>query len=286
MVSGKTKNIGIIGYPIEHSLSPMMQNAALKEAGLDYFYIAMPVDPAQLSEAVLGLKVLGFEGFNVTIPHKINIISLLDEIDDHAKMIGAVNTVVIRQGKMIGYNTDSVGFIAALEKNNFTIRGKHAVLLGAGGAALAVIWGLITRGITSLTLGVRNVNKVKSLMMKFENYAEINIVDWADTEFHQSVKSCDLLINTTPLGMAPHIEQSPPVQWDLINKKTFVCDLIYNPIVTKFLDLAKENGNRTMNGEGMLVEQGAAAFKLWTGLSASTEVMKNKLIFLSKSEGF
>lgn len=286
MFTGKTKNIGIIGYPIEHSLSPAMQNAAIKKIGIDYSYIAMPVNPYQLKQAILGLKVLGFKGFNVTIPHKINIIPLLDEIDDHAKMIGAVNTVVIQQGKMIGYNTDSVGFITALEKNNFTVHGKHAILLGAGGAALAVIWGLITSGITSLTIGVRNVNKAKPLITKFENYIKINVLDWSDKSFHLALKSCDLLINATPLGMAPYIEQTPPVEWELITKKTFVCDLIYNPISTKFLNLAKENGNHIMNGEGMLVEQGAAAFKLWTGLPASTEVMQDKLNFCRNIEGF
>lgn len=275
--TGKTKNLGIIGYPIEHSLSPLMQNAAIKQAALDYNYIAMAVAPQDLSTAVQGLKSLRFRGFNVTIPHKITILPLLDEIDENAKMIGAVNTVVNSAGNLYGYNTDFIGFITALKNKNFVIKNKNAVLLGAGGAARAVVWGLIKEGIRSLTIGVRNPEKVKPLQDIFAAHLLIDVFEWTDKEFINRLQQTNLLVNTTPLGMAPHLDQMPPIDWKNIDKTTFVYDLIYTPETTLFLSQAKENGNMILNGEGMLVEQGAAAFKIWTGKSADTELMAIKL---------
>lgn len=275
--TGRTKNLGVIGYPVEHSLSPTMQSAAIEEMGLDYSYVAMPVRPEALEEAVRGMSALEFIGFNVTIPHKMKILPLLDALDENAKMIGAVNTVRIQDGKLTGYNTDSIGFITALKKRDFAIRGKRAVLLGAGGAARAVLWGLIAQGVASLTIGVRNPDKVKPLLAAFAAHLSISLFHWEEEAFRSALEKADLVVNTTPLGMAPHIEAMAPVDWRLISPQAFVSDLIYVPETTKFLRMARENGNRTMNGEGMLVEQGAAALKIWTEREAPTQLMTKVL---------
>lgn len=275
--TGKTKNLGIIGYPVEHSLSPAMQSAAIEEAGLDYRYIAMSVEPKDLREAVIGLKRLHFRGFNVTIPHKIQIIPLLDQIDEHARMIGAVNTVLIEGDKMYGYNTDSLGFIASLKASGFSIEGKRAVLLGAGGAARAVIWGLIANGIESLSIGVRNVERAAPLVAVFKEFIQLRVFHWEESDFQRELHLADLLVHTTPLGMFPKTDVQAPVDWSIIQKSTFICDLIYTPAATLFLNTGIQRGNRTMNGQGMLVEQGAKALEIWTGGKVSTEVMKRAL---------
>lgn len=277
LYTGKTQNLGIIGCPVEHSLSPVMQNAALLKAGLDYAYIAMPVQPENLSKAVEGILALGFRGFNVTIPHKVKIMPFLDTLDENAKMIGAVNTVVIEQGKLAGYNTDSIGFIVALKKQNFVIEHKKAALLGAGGAARAIIWGLISNKIQQIVIGVRNIEKVKPLVEEFKSFIDIQLFHWEDPVFQKKLGSVDLLINTTPLGMYPKIDESPVVNWQYIKKDTFVYDIIYTPQETKFLAAAKKHGNPTLNGEQMLVEQGVAAFELWTKQTPDTHIMTEQL---------
>lgn len=275
--TGKTKNLGIIGYPIEHSLSPAIQGAAIETAGIDYSYIAMPVSPEKLSLAVTGLASLGFSGFNVTIPHKVAIMDYLDEIDESARMIGAVNTVAVRDGKLYGYNTDCTGFMAPLHKQGVSMKGKRAVLLGAGGAARAIIWGLIMDGVQKIEIGVRNPEKVEPLVAAFRKHVTIEVKNWEDAAFERNLELADLIVNTTPLGMSPHIDEMPRINWDYVNKETFIYDIIYVPQMTKFLQMAQQNGNPVLNGEGMLVEQGAAAFKIWTGCEADVEVMTKAL---------
>lgn len=275
--TGKTKNLGIFGYPVEHSLSPIIQNAALEKAGLDYAYIAMPIAADDLETAVNGLKAMNFRGVNVTIPHKQNIMQYLDEINEDAKIIGAVNTVVNDNGHLTGYNTDVIGFIDALKNKGFVINGKEAVMLGAGGAARAVVWGLIKEKISKLSIGVRNTAKVQPLVDYFKDYIKIELFDWNDKGFKSALKNADLLINTTPLGMTPKVDAMPPVDFELISPNTFVYDIIYTPAETLFLKTAREHGCQTLNGEGMLVGQGAASFKLWTGADADIELMTEKL---------
>jgi shikimate dehydrogenase len=203
--------------------------------------------------------------------------SLLDTIDENARMIGAVNTVVIEQGKLAGYNTDSIGFIVALKKQNFVIEHKKAALLGAGGAARAIIWGLISNKIQEIVIGVRNIEKVKPLVEEFKRFINIELFYWEDPVFQKKLGSVDLLINTTPLGMYPKIDESPAVNWQYIKKDTFVYDIIYTPQETKFLAAAKKHGNPTLNGEQMLVEQGAAAFELWTKQRPDIQIMTEQL---------
>lgn len=271
--SGKTKNLGIFGYPVAHSFSPPMQNAALQAANLDYAYIAMPIAPENLSAAVMGLRAMNFRGVNVTIPHKQAIMQHLDEINEDARIIGAVNTVVNDNGHLTGYNTDVIGFIDAMKDKGFSPAGKNAVMLGAGGAARAIIWGLIKEKVNSITIGVRNVPKVQPLADYFQEYIPITLLDWNDDTFKDKLRSADLLINATPLGMAPNINAAPPVDWDCVPPSALAYDIIYTPAETMFLRTAREHGCQTLNGEGMLVGQGAESFRLWTGAEPDQTLM-------------
>lgn len=277
MIKGTTTNLGVMGWPIAHSLSPVLQNAAINTANLDYAYLALPVEPNDLASAVAGLKALHFRGWNITIPHKSAIMPLLDEIDEDAKIIGAVNTVVNTDGHLKGYNTDVIGFIQGLLDRGFNPKGKEVVLLGAGGAARAVVWGLIKHGASAIHIGVRNPQKVQPLVDEFSQYGFIDVNHWESADFTAYLSVADLLVNTTPLGMVPYLDKMPPVDWSIVNPKAFVYDIIYTPAETRFLREAREHGHETLNGEAMLVGQGAAAFSKWTGVTPDTAVMTTAL---------
>lgn len=277
MIKGTTKNLGVMGWPIAHSLSPVLQNAAIEEAGLDYVYISLPVPPEKLKEAVAGLRAMQFTGWNVTIPHKQAIMAELDAVDEDARIIGAVNTVVNRDGHLTGYNTDCIGFMQPLAQQGFLPKGKEATILGAGGAARAVIWGLLRAKVKRITLGVRNPAKAARLAEEFAAYGEIQVLHWEDSAFAEHLAVTDLLVNTTPLGMYPHVEGMPPVDWTKLKKDALVYDIIYTPERTRFLSEAQAHGHAIINGEGMLAGQGAAAFTLWTGVAPDLALMKRAL---------
>ena len=273
MISGKTQNLAIIGYPIEHTMSPVMQAAALEAAGLDYSYIAIPVPKGRLVPALDGLRALYFRGWNVTIPHKSAIMQFLDAIDPDAKLIGAVNTVVNDGGAITGYNTDVPGFLMSLVAEGFVLDNSRAVVLGAGGAARAVTWALCKRRAKSISIGVRNPEKAAVLAKDFAPFARIDVFDWHDDEFKAQLKDADILINTTPLGMSPNVDEMPPVDLSLLPKNALVYDVIYNPSKTKLLATAQNLGLRTINGEAMLAYQGAESFRLFTGVETDAQVM-------------
>lgn len=277
MIKGTTKNLGVMGWPIAHSLSPVLQNAAIEEAGLDYVYISLPVPPEKLKEAVAGLRAMQFTGWNVTIPHKQAIMAELDAVDEDARIIGAVNTVVNRDGHLTGYNTDCIGFMQPLAQQGFLPKGKEATILGAGGAARAVIWGLLRAKVKRITLGVRNPAKAARLAEEFAAYGEIQVLHWENSAFAEHLAVTDLLVNTTPLGMYPHVEGMPPVDWTKLKKDALVYDIIYTPERTRFLSEAQAHGHAIINGEGMLAGQGAAAFTLWTGVAPDLALMKRAL---------
>lgn len=278
MVTGKTKCVGILGWPVEHSMSPSMQNAAFAASSLDYTYIPLPAHPDQLAAAIEGLKALGFVGANVTIPHKIAVIPFIDVLDKSAEMVGAVNTILIKDNKLYGYNTDAIGFIQPLLKKGSLLSEKKIVLLGAGGAARAVVWGLIEQGVSEFAIGVRNPEKARELVDVFSSLVAIKAYSWSSVEFNNELKNCDVLVNSTPIGMYPHIEDEPQINWSLLKRGIIVYDLIYTPEKTRFLQQAEALGHLIINGSGMLVEQGAAAFSLWTGLPAPIDVMYAELI--------
>lgn len=277
MMTGKTQNLGVMGWPVAHSLSPVLQQAAIEAAGLDYAYIALPVRPEDLPAAVAGLRALQFRGWNVTIPHKQAVMAELDELDEAAQAIGAVNTVVNDDGRLKGYNTDCTGCIMGLTAQGFDVRGKRAVLLGGGGAARAIIYGLLTHSAAQVTVGARNAAKIAPLATDFAAYGTVVTMDWQSANFTQALGDADLLINATPLGMVPHVDAMPPVDWAQVKQDAFVYDIIYTPAETLFLRTAREHGHRTLNGELMLAGQGAAALRLWTGVEPDLAVMQQAL---------
>ena len=277
MITGKTRLLAVIGAPIGHSLSPIIQNAALHAAGLDYVYTALPVRADALASAVRGLRDAGIAGFNVTIPFKTEIIPLLDALSEDARRIHAVNTVVIEDGRMVGHNTDVAGFLAGFAERGIALTGKKAVLIGAGGAARAALWGLLRSGVSSIVIGVRNAAKGTALAADFAADGDVRAVSFDDTAWIAACSDADLVVQTTPLGMTPHTEEMPPVDAAVINPSAVVYDLIYTPAETRLLREARARGCETINGETMLVAQGAEAFHLWTGVRPDMELMKRTL---------
>lgn len=276
-INGKTKAVGLIGWPVEHTMSPLIQNAAFEAAGLDYVYIPLAVRPDQLGQAVAGLRSLGFAGVNVTVPHKVNVMDHIDCVQRSAELVGAVNTIVFTDGQATGYNTDMDGFIQSLKNEKVVIKGKKAVLLGAGGAARAVVCGLLEHGANEVLIGARDGQKAQLFAASFAGIGQTIGHSWYDDDFTNSLLECDILVNCTPVGMYPQVNDEVSLVWDKLQPTCVVCDLIYNPATTKFLERARREGHKTVGGAAMLIEQGALAFELWTGISAPRDVMYKKL---------
>lgn len=278
MASLEIKNFGILGYPVEHSLSPQIYAAAFKAAGLrNYNYIPLPIQPGKLMLAVEGIKGMNFRGVNVTIPHKTTILKYLDAIDSDALGIGAVNTVVNDGGMLTGYNTDVAGFLAALSEAHFLPEDCNAVILGAGGAARAILWGLCKRKAEFITIGARNPQKADALAKDFMQYGTVEGLDWNSDQFKDAMQTADILINTTPLGMFPNMDDMPPVDLKLLPEGALVYDIVYNPVETKLLRTAKELGYPTLNGMSMLLLQGKESYRLYTGTVPDMKVMTKTL---------
>jgi shikimate dehydrogenase len=273
-VTGHTTLVGIIGWPVEHSLSPTMHNVAFAVLGLDWAYVPLPVYPDHLGEAMRGLRALGFAGANVTVPHKQAVLSHLDEVSHAAQVIGAVNTIVVRNGTLYGDNTDAAGFIASLREAGFDPVGTYCALLGAGGAARAVAHALADAGALQVCVYNRSFSRARDLcqdMAKFHPDARFEPASLSDVSVIGD--DADLLVNTTSLGMWPHTEASPWPRELPIPGHLTVCDLVYNPQETHFLAQARAIGAETVDGLGMLVHQGAASFQLWTDQAAPVEAM-------------
>lgn len=277
MITGKTRLLAVIGAPIGHSLSPIIQNAALHAAGLDYVYAALPVRADALASAVRGLYDAGIAGFNVTIPFKTAIIPLMDALSEDARRIQAVNTVVVEDGRLVGYNTDVAGFLAGFAERGIALTGKNAVLIGAGGAARAALWGLLRSGVSSVAIGVRSVEKGAALAADFAADGDVRAVSFDDAAWIAACSDADIVVQTTPLGMTPHTDAMPPVDMAALKDDAVLYDLIYTPAETRFLREARARGCETINGETMLVAQGAEAFHLWTGKRPDVELMKRVL---------
>jgi shikimate dehydrogenase len=267
MITGKTKILGVIGHPIEHSLSPLMHNAALTKLGLDYVYLPFAIAPENLATAIAGFASIGVVGFSITIPHKQAILPLLSEISPIAQAIGAVNTVVNKGNKWFGTNTDVEGFIAPLQTTyHQDWSQKKAVILGNGGAARAVVAGCIQLGLAEIHVVGRNLQKLQAFQQSWQNspFADkFQVHEW--TELPNLLHQANLLVNTTPIGMYPHVEQSPLSSQEMgyLPGDAMAYDLIYIPKPTKFLHLAQKQGIVTIDGLEMLVQQGAAALKIW-----------------------
>ncbi|NLO90285.1 MAG: shikimate dehydrogenase [Clostridia bacterium] len=272
--------IGVIGHPVKHSLSPVMHNAAIDYYELDLCYLAFDVLPERLEEAVKGMISLGFVGFNVTIPHKETILNYIDKLDDSARLMGAVNTVLIKDGITYGYNTDGKGFLDSLQKEGVSYQGKRVLIIGAGGAARAVATALATAGASKIIIANRNLKRVHELAEHIEKAgAESSALGLNDDEkLRFELEKADIIVNATPVGMSPHDNVLPISHIDCINPKTVVCDLIYRPSETLFLRKAREIGCKVVGGLGMLLCQGVEAFRLFTGINPPMEVMQQALL--------
>jgi len=267
------KVVGIYGYPIKHSLSPVMHNAAFKALKLDFIYLPFAVKPEDLEIAVKTIRVLGLKGMNVTVPHKEKVMKYLDTLDSSASEVHAVNTISNQNGKLIGYNTDGIGFLKSL-KGKFNSRGKKVVLLGAGGAGKAIADALAKSKVSSLTIIDPNKEKAKETALLVEKMCKVSGVKCKLTVNGQlSTVNSDvvLLINATPLGMRPN--DPLPVNLKYLHKDLFVYDIVYNR-ETELLKEAKRIGAKTLSGLEMLIYQGAEAFRIWTGREAPIEVMR------------
>jgi len=272
--------VGLLGWPVEHSLSPVMHNVAFATLGLDWLYLLLPVPPALLGDAVRGLRALGFAGANVTIPHKQTVLAHLDEISPAAQAIGAVNTIVVREGRLYGENTDWRGFLVALRTAGFAPEDQRVLVLGAGGAARAVVYALAQAG-AQVSIYNRTASRAAALARDMQHLwpqAEINGVSEGVPLADLDLSRFALLVNATPLGMWPHVSTSPwPEELPLPGHLT-VFDLVYNPLETKLLQQARAAGARPIGGLEMLVQQGALAFELWTGMKPPVEVMRQAVV--------
>lgn len=268
-ISGRTKITGLFGYPVEHTLSPAMHNAAFTELGLDYCYVPFLVHPDYLEYAVKAIKSLNLSGVNVTVPHKEKVMPFLDEINEEASFIGAVNTIVNSGGRLIGYNTDGRGFIQSLSEGGISIEDKNILIIGAGGASKAISYYLSQKAKTLYLYDIDKY-KVEKLVQDLNNiFNNVYII-----ENISSIGRFHIIINATPLGLKK--EDPLPFDTTLLRTEQTVCDVIYKK--TRLLEEASKKGCITIDGLGMLLWQGVFAFELWTGKKPGVDVMRNALL--------
>jgi len=282
-----SKYIGLIGYPLKHSISPYFQQAALDHYLLDVRYEAWETGSTQLHDRVSGLRRPQNVGANVTVPYKEAVLPLLDEIDDLANVIGAVNTIVKKDDRLVGFNTDAYGFIEALDKEgHFVPEGKRAVVLGAGGVARAVGLVLVQRQVASLAITDGILERANALVKSLVSYIEgaslnwkylkrrVTAFQWEDVKSARIFSDCDLIVHCTTIGMKDSPQEGKsPLSLGVIPGNVLVYDVVYNPVLTPLLKLAKKAGANVLGGLPMLVYQGAASFKLWTGKEAPLDIM-------------
>jgi shikimate dehydrogenase len=267
---------GVIGDPIAHSMSPAMHNAAFKDAGIQASYGRLHVSPGELPDAIKGIRALGLRGINVTVPHKTAVIPLLDEVNPLASSIGAVNTIVNRKGKLIGYNTDGLGYVEGLKKVlKGELSSKAILIIGAGGAAKAIYYTLASLGVRKIDLTNRSEQKAIDMIESCSFGVESHYCTLPEAGLN--LQQYDVVIQTTSIGMFPKVEESPLIIGALKTGAVF-SDIIYNPLQTSFLKQAQQNGAIIQNGMDMFIYQGALAFQKWTGITPNTELMKKVVL--------
>ena len=271
-IKGSTNIVGLIGHPVEHSFSPPMHNAAFNALNMDWAYVAFDVNPFNVKSAIEGAKSLNIKGFNVTIPHKIEVMKYLDEIDEVAGLIGAVNTIDFKSMK--GYNTDGIGAVKAIEEVA-SIKNKNVVVAGAGGASRAISFYIAKYGAESVTILNRNVEKAQSLA------DDINLIDDVNADSIKNIKDhvadADILIDTTPVGMHPNVNDDAIICAEDMHEDLVVFDAVYNPNETVLIKEAIKANAKPVYGIKMLLYQGAESFKIWTGQNPPVDVMEDAL---------
>ncbi len=276
-INQETRIFGLVGFPLGHSLSPFMHNLALKAVGINAVYLPFPVKPDRVSLVVEAARTLGVQGFNVTIPFKESIIPYLDQVSPEALACGSVNTVLINENLAVGHNTDGIGFMDSMEQAGVMVPGV-AIILGAGGAARAIGYQLAIRGTVTVFLN-RNLERAVKLARDITQATRQDSWGLAgdDSRMRDFLRTAELVVNTTPLGMYPNTEESPPFNFKELNPSAAVADIIYNPLTTQFLREAAKLGFKTINGLGMFVNQGVRSFEMFTGHQAPRQLMEDQL---------
>lgn len=277
MITGKTNVVGLIGDPVEHSLSPPMHNAAFKHLKMDYVYVPYHVKKGMLSDAIAGAKSLNIKGLNVTIPHKTEVIKHLDALDKSAELIGAVNTIKFNGNYTKGYNTDGIGAVKAIEEVS-SVKNKKVIILGAGGAARAISFQILMDGAESLVIANRTVTNAEQLQKDLVGKlsADVKSTDLG-VKLENELSSADILINTTPIGMYPNVDQKPLVKAELMHENLVVKDCVYNPLQTGLIKEAEKCNAKIVSGLKMLIYQGIESFRIWTGVTPPVEIFENAL---------
>ena len=274
----KAELVGVFGHPVAENPTIVMQEAAFQALGLNWRYLTIEVYPQDLAAAMRGLQAFNMRGINLTIPHKVAVLQYLDEISPAARLMGAVNTVVCQDGRLIGENTDGKGFMQSLRLDaGLDPSGKHAVVLGAGGAARAITVELALAGAAQITIVNRSPERGQALaaLLNEKTPAQAGFSAWNGA--YILPEDADLLVNATSIGLYPNHNARPAIDYARIRPRMTVCDVIPNPPQTPFLDEARKRGAQTLDGLGMLVYQGAIGFKLWTGQEAPVDVMRRAL---------
>lgn len=271
-LNSKTQVVGILGWPVSHSVSPQMHNAAFEHLGVNFAYIALPCAPEQLGAALMGMRAMGLCGANVTIPHKEAVFEHLDQVSELSQRSGSVNTLYFQDGQLCGTTTDGLGALAHMESEGIQINGSTIALLGYGGSAKSIAHALAhSRNPKQILICGRDASKAQALIESLSDYTTpVQFV--ALEQFGNWAPSIDLIINTTPLGMSPNVDQSPLGAQDLLARHT-VYDIVYNPRQTLLLQNAQSVGAKTLSGLGMLIHQGALSQELWTGQKAPVDIM-------------
>lgn len=275
-ITAQTQLLGVMGHPIAQSKSPHMHNEALTRQQLPFMYLAFDVHPEQLSQAVNGMRALGARGWNVTIPHKVTIMPLLDEVNEDARKIGAVNTVVNEGGRLFGYNTDGAGYLKSLvEETGIRVSEQRVLILGAGGAARGVSYALAQAGAGDIVIANRTWEKAERLRSFLTRMADVKAIRL--DEIGNWMNDRTLIVNTTSVGMHPNVQESP-LEESMLPEGAVVSDLIYNPPKTTLLKRAENRGCVIHNGLGMFVHQGALAYEKWTGVEPPLDIMRQAVM--------
>lgn len=277
MKNYRAELVGVFGDPVDGNPTGVMMEAAFKDKDLNYRYLTIKVLKEDLEEAMKALRILNMKGIGLTMPHKVQAISYLDELSKAAAVIGAVNTVVVRKGKLYGENTDGKGFVQALKNRSITLQERQITILGAGGAAKAIAVECALEGAASIRIINRTVGKAQELVDVLVKNTEVK-ASWEEWKPHHKIPAnTEILINATSVGLHPHDEEKPDIDYGTIQPGMVAADVVFNPIDTLFLKEARQQGAETIDGLGMLVYQGVLGFELWTGEKPSPKVMEDAL---------
>ena len=271
-LDGSTQIVGVFGSPIAHTASPAMHNAAFAALKMNWAYLAFHVEPQNLRAALTGIRDMNFRGVNLTVPHKLLAIDIVDEVDAAARKLGAVNTVVVEAGKLRGFNTDGYGFSKAIKEDfDMTLKGKRVLVLGAGGAGRAIAIQCASEGAAKLTVANRTPSKIQPIAAEIA----VESIGLTARELQPAIAASDLLINATSVGLKPG--EALPVTRDMFRPQLAVYDTIYRPAETELIRLATDAGSKVANGLSMLLHQGAKSFEIWTKRKAPLAVMRRAL---------